>query len=132
MSDVRAVQIKIEELQDGLAGRKRRRRRRRGQVQEASAAPEDMGHSPYVTMNDLTVMDDASMAGPSVVADVRQSAMAPVWGVLGVVSSGLSAYHGYRRNQSIPWALVWAVMGGALPVVTPAIAFAQGFGQRAR
>jgi hypothetical protein len=56
-----------------------------------------------------------------------------VWGslytVLAVASTGLSAYHGYKRNESIGWALWWGFCGGLFPVVTPAIAFAQGFGQ---
>ena len=46
-------------------------------------------------------------------------------------SIGLSAFHGYRRNQSVGWAIWWALMGGLFPIVTPAIAFAQGFGKRA-
>lgn len=52
------------------------------------------------------------------------------WGVASVVSTGIGAYHGYRRNNdSIGWALWWALMGGMFPIVTPAIAFAQGFGK---
>lgn len=55
-----------------------------------------------------------------------------VWGVLRTASVGLSAYHGYRRNQSIGWGIGWGVLGGIAPIITPAIAFAQGFGQRAK
>jgi hypothetical protein len=55
------------------------------------------------------------------------------WGVASVVSTGIGAYHGYRRNNdSIGWALWWALMGGLFPIVTPAIAFAQGFGKPRR
>jgi hypothetical protein len=50
---------------------------------------------------------------------------------LAVASSGVCAYHGYKRNDSVGWALVWAVAGMVLPVVTPAVAIAQGFGKRA-
>ena len=42
----------------------------------------------------------------------------------------LCVFHGYRRNNSIGWALAWGLAGIALPVVTPVIAVAQGFGQR--
>lgn len=52
------------------------------------------------------------------------------WAVLGTASMAASAFHGYRRNQSIGWALVWGLMGGAFPVFTPVVALAQGFGQR--
>lgn len=54
-----------------------------------------------------------------------------IWEVLAVASAGASVYHGYRRNQSIGWALWWGFIGGIFPVVTPAIAIAQGFGKKA-
>ncbi len=52
-----------------------------------------------------------------------------IMGVLSVASAGASAYHGYRRNASIGWALWWFLMGSVFPVVTPVIAVAQGFGK---
>ncbi len=48
------------------------------------------------------------------------------------VSGAASAYHGYKRNESVGWAVWWGIMGASFPVIVPAIAFAQGFGQRAR
>lgn len=53
-----------------------------------------------------------------------------LWGALSLASSAASTYHGYKRNQSIGWALVWGLLGGLFPVVTPTIAVAQGFGAR--
>lgn len=53
-------------------------------------------------------------------------------GLLGAASIGLSAYHGYKRNNSTGWAIWWGLMGALFPVITPAIAFAQGFGKRAK
>lgn len=53
-----------------------------------------------------------------------------VWGILAAASMAASAYHGYRRNQSVGWALWWALMGTAFPIITPTIAVAQGFGKR--
>lgn len=47
-------------------------------------------------------------------------------------SVALAAYHGYKRNQSIAWALWWAFAASLLPVVVPAIAIAQGYGQPSR
>lgn len=55
-----------------------------------------------------------------------------VWTGLTMASVALSAYHGYRRNRSVGWAIVWGLLGGLAPVITPAIAVAQGFGERAR
>jgi len=54
-----------------------------------------------------------------------------VWAVLGTASMALSAYHGYKRNLSVGWAIWWAFMGALFPVLTPAMAIAQGFGKRA-
>lgn len=51
---------------------------------------------------------------------------------LGAVSAAASAYHGYKRNNSLGWALVWATAGGFFPLITPAIGLAQGWGKRAR
>lgn len=56
-----------------------------------------------------------------------------ILGLTALASSGLGFYHGYRRNgDSFGWGLFWAFMGGIFPVIVPAYAFAQGFGQPAR
>jgi len=51
------------------------------------------------------------------------------WGVVATASMAASAYHGYKRNESIGWALWWGLMGSLFPVITPAIALGQGFGR---
>ncbi len=50
-----------------------------------------------------------------------------IWGVLGTISMAASAYHGYKRNDSIGWAIWWGLMGSLFPVLTPVIGVAQGF-----
>jgi len=45
-----------------------------------------------------------------------------------VLSTAGLAYHGYRRNHSIGWAIVWALLGGAFPIIGWPVALAQGFG----
>jgi hypothetical protein len=55
-----------------------------------------------------------------------------IWGVLSAVSAGVSGFHGYRRNNSAGWGIAWFILGGLFPVITPTVAFAQGFGKRAR
>jgi hypothetical protein len=66
-------------------------------------------------------------------ANGKKMVPAPGWyWALSAGSSAASAYHGYRRNQSVGWALWWALMGGMFPLVTPAIGLAQGWGKRAR
>lgn len=57
----------------------------------------------------------------------------PVWYGLAAVSSAASAYHGYKRNRgSVGWAVAWGALGGLFPVITPAIAVAEGFGKPAK
>lgn len=52
---------------------------------------------------------------------------------LSALSAGASAFHGYRRNRgSLGWAIGWGLLGGMFPVITPAVALAQGFGKPAR
>lgn len=53
-----------------------------------------------------------------------------IWGIAATISSAASAFHGYRRNQSIGWAIWWGIMGGVFPIFTPVVALAQGFGKR--
>ena len=60
----------------------------------------------------------------------------PVWVTVGKVGSlsgvVLGAYHGYKRNNSVGWAIGWALLGGMFwPFVIP-VAFAQGIGKRKR
>jgi hypothetical protein len=53
-----------------------------------------------------------------------------LWAIAAAASIGASAYHGYKRNQSVGWAVIWGVLGGLFPIITPAIALGQGFGVR--
>lgn len=55
--------------------------------------------------------------------------VAVAWGIIRAASVGVGAYHGYKRNDSIGWALVWALLGGIAPIITPAIAMGQGLGE---
>lgn len=72
---------------------------------------------PLAGMGDLS----QGMASPEVRTAI---------GVASVASAGLSAYHGYiRNNESLGWALGWGILGSMFPVITPAIALAQGFGK---
>lgn len=52
-----------------------------------------------------------------------------VWSALSTASMAASAYHGYKRNNSIGWAIGWGALGALFPIITPAIALAQGFGK---
>jgi hypothetical protein len=58
------------------------------------------------------------------------STFGKVYIALGTISAILSGYHGYKRNNSIGWGIGWFLLGGTFPIITPTIAFAQGFGKR--
>jgi len=51
-------------------------------------------------------------------------------GIIVAASAGVSAYHGYKRNNSTGWAVWWGFMGLMFPVLTPVVAIAQGYGKR--
>ena len=62
--------------------------------------------------------------------------VAPSYGMETLASSvalagtALGAYHGYKRTESLGWALGWALLGGLFPIITIPVALAQGFGRR--
>jgi hypothetical protein len=39
------------------------------------------------------------------------------------------AYHGYRRNDSVGWAIGWFLLGGIFPFITIPVSLAQGYGK---
>jgi hypothetical protein len=53
------------------------------------------------------------------------------WRVTSMAAGAALAYHGYKRNRSVGWALVWGLAGGIVWPAGLAIAFAQGFGKSA-
>lgn len=53
-----------------------------------------------------------------------------LWRIASIASTAACAYHGYKRNDSVGWAIGWGLLGGMFPVITPAIAVAQGYGKK--
>jgi hypothetical protein len=50
-----------------------------------------------------------------------------IYSLLAMASVGVSAYHGAKRHGgSIGWAIGWGLLGGLFPIITPAVAVAQG------
>ena len=71
-------------------------------------------------MGDTTAVDSTAM-----------EAAAPILGLASLAGMGALAYHGYKRNDSVLWAVGWGLLGGAFPVGTViggVIAYGQGFG----
>jgi hypothetical protein len=73
--------------------------------------------------------DPASLPPPAPAASVGFiSPFLNLWKYVAPLSALACAYHGYKRNDSIGWALWWGLVG-SMPI-TPVIALAQGFGKR--
>lgn len=49
---------------------------------------------------------------------------------LAIAGTVLGAFHGYKRNSSVGWAIVWGLLGGAFPFFTIPVSLAQGFGKK--
>lgn len=79
------------------------------------------------------VVSDPSLPryrSPYVNADGSLNGVGVAVSLVSTASMAASAYHGYRRNDSVGWALWWGLMGGMFPVIVPVIAVAQGFGEK--
>jgi len=82
----------------------------------------DLGERPPV---DIMGLGNVSLMAPE-----ERRGFGPVgiiWSLLATASAAASAYHGYKRNDSVGWAIGWFVLGSLFPVVTPVVAIAQGF-----
>ena len=70
------------------------------------------------------------MAYSRVKVGQESNALATGYGLLSTAGVALGAYHGYKRTDSVGWAVGWAVLGGLFPFVTIPVSIAQGFGER--
>ena len=67
---------------------------------------------------------------PTNMISTGQQTTTGFWEIAVPLSVAASTYHGYKRNSgSLGWALGWGVLGGLFPIITPAVALAQGFGK---
>lgn len=65
-------------------------------------------------------------------SDRTKKNLSILWWTLAAGSGALSAFHGYRRSNSIPKALGWFMAGTILPIPTVVIAIAQGYAKPKR
>lgn len=84
----------------------------------------------YVDPLNLTSLrDERKPARPKVGA--QEDGSFPWVPALSTIGAGVGAYHGYLRNNSVGWGVVWGLLGAAFPIFVVPIAFAQGIGKRA-
>jgi hypothetical protein len=56
-------------------------------------------------------------------------ALLKAWGYAGLVAAPLLTYHGFKRTDSVGWAVAWSTFGAFFPFFAVPIALAQGFGE---
>lgn len=86
--------------------------------------------SGYYTRRGLAQAADESLTSKWLYVDGQPSLVARGYRIGSTVSVPLLVYHGYKRNESIGWAVVWGLLGGSFWVIGLPLAFAQGFGKR--
>lgn len=72
---------------------------------------------------------DSQLSGGSL--DTLKEWVSSAYPVLSAAGVAAGAYHGYKRNNSVGWAVGWALLGGMFPFITIPVSLAQGFGKRA-
>lgn len=80
----------------------------------------------------MTMTGPAPTTAPTTTTPAAPSPWVPVIAVVSTVSAVASTYHGYKRNNSVGWALVWGFLGALFPIITPTVAIAEGFGKPKR
>lgn len=74
----------------------------------------------------ITTTADPRTGGQSITRYYTEN---PVWTIVSLLGLAAGAYHGYRRNRSVGWAMWWGFWGGATPFFTVPLSLAQGFGE---
>lgn len=57
--------------------------------------------------------------------------VSPIWAAASTAGAAIGAYHGFKRNDSVGWAIGWGVLGAMFPIFVIPIALAQGLGKKA-
>jgi hypothetical protein len=95
-------------------------------VQGFGASPDGLGHGGFGAYARLGEEPAALAPNP------MRSTLVAIYGLASLAGTAVGAYHGYKRNNSVGWAVGWALLGGLFPIVVVPVAFAQGLGERKR
>jgi len=80
--------------------------------------------------NSASPLNGVSLRGAGLQGISDNPVVNTIWTLASIAGGAASAYHGYKRNHSVGWAVWWGFWGSLLPVFTPIIAYAQGFGKK--
>ncbi len=92
------------------------------------ASPDGLGATVRVLGDDTLNQGITVDSGPTAL----KRTLAIAYGLASIAGTGIGAYHGYKRNDSVGWAIGWAMLGGLFPVIVIPVAYAQGIGERKR
>lgn len=91
------------------------------------AAVAGLGQSTNASSNaSAATTTTASLAPAPASASSGRGAVGTAMMVAGTAASAALAYHGYKRNNSVGWAVGWFFLGAFWPISLP-VALAQGF-----
>ncbi len=88
------------------------------------ASPDGLGMTVRTLGEDLATQQVAVTQNPA------RSALFVAYSIASLAGTAIGAYHGYKRNDSVGWAIGWALLGGLFPIVVIPVAYAQGIGER--
>jgi hypothetical protein len=81
---------------------------------------------------DYRALSDAPVPAPVLPPKVKAIIEHPAYRAVSMASGVVGTYHGYKRNDSVFWALAWGVFGSFFPLAAMPIAVAQGIGKKKR
>jgi len=87
--------------------------------------------APYVVSNSPPMAMRGSPDGIGYTAEeiLNNNTFRLVYSFLSLAGAATGAYHGYKRNDSVGWAIGWFMLGGLVPFLTIPLSLAQGFGE---
>lgn len=83
----------------------------------------------YVSYHPNLGAADAESAAAAPAETTEPTKFSALAAVAGPVFAGLGIYHGYKRNNSVGWALGWGLLTATLPIIMIPLALSQGFGK---
>ncbi len=98
------------------------------------ASPDGLGTTIRVAgPNEWLGADEVPVAAQQVVdvSPLRKAAVV-AYGIASIAGAAIGAYHGYKRNDSVGWAICWSLLGSLAPVIVIPVAYAQGIGKPKR
>ena len=87
--------------------------------------------SPYVVSYAPPVAMRGSPDGIGATAQeiLASDGFRTAYSILSILGATTGAYHGYKRHDSVGWAIGWFLLGGVFPFLTIPLSLAEGYGQ---